>query len=58
MNIFKIARFLEKGNKNMFEVPVREQYAFLNSLGDAKDDIDRSYKQFLCQNYFVPLSWK
>lgn len=57
MNIFIIARFLEQGNKNMFEVPVREQYAYLNSLGDAKDDIDRSYKQFLCQDYFVPL-WK
>lgn len=57
MNIFKITRFLEKGNINMFDISIHEQYAYLNSLGDAKDDIDRSYKQFLCQNYFVPL-WK
>lgn len=57
MNIFKITRLLEKGNKTQFDVPIQEQYAYMNSLGEPKDDIDRSYKQFLCQNYFVPL-WK
>lgn len=57
MNIFKIALLLEKGNKGLFDVPIQEQYAYMNSLGEPKDDIDRSYKQFLCQNYFVPL-WK
>lgn len=57
MNIFKIARFLEKGNKTQFDVAIQKQYAYMNSLGEATDDIDRSYKQFLCQNFFVPL-WK
>ena len=57
MNIFKISRFLEKGNKTQFEVPVQEQYAYMNRLGEPKDDIDRSYKQFLCQDFFCPL-WK
>lgn len=50
-------RFLEKGNKTQFCISVQEQYAYMNSLGEGKDDIDRSYKQFLCQNYFVPC-WK
>lgn len=57
MNIFKIACFLEKGNKSQFDVPIKEQYAYMNSLGRPNNDIDRSYKQFLCQNYFVPF-WK
>lgn len=57
MNIFKITRLLEKGNKTQFDVPILKQYAYMNSLGMPTDDIDRSYKQFLCQNYFVPF-WK
>lgn len=57
MNIFKITRLLEKGNKTQFDVPIQKQYAYMNSLGMPTDDIDRSYKQFLCQNYFVPF-WK
>lgn len=57
MNIFKITRLLEKGNKTQFDVPIQEQYVYMNSLGKPRDDIDRSYKQFLCQNYFVPF-WK
>lgn len=57
MNIFKISRFLEIGNKSLFDIPVQEQLAYFDKLGEARNDIDRSYKQFLCQNYFVPL-WK
>jgi len=57
MNVFKIATFLEFGNKGLFDIPVKKQKAYLKSLGEAKDDIDRSYKQFLCQNLFVP-NWK
>lgn len=53
MNIFKIALLLEQGNKSLFDVPVQEQYANMNSIGQLTDDIDRSYKQFLCQNFFV-----
>ena len=57
MNIFKITRLLEKGNKTQFDIPIQVQYSYMNRLGEPTDDIDRSYKQFLCQNYFVPL-WK
>ena len=49
MNVFKIAKFLQKGNKGYFEVPVNEQLAYLDGLGNASSDIERSYKQFLCQ---------
>lgn len=57
MNVFKIAVWLEKGNKGMFDIPLDEQYAYMDSLGEPKDDIDRSYKQFQCQLYFWPV-WK
>ena len=57
MNVFKIAKFLQKGNKGYFEAPVNEQLAYLDGLGNASSDIERSYKQFLCQEYFVP-TWK
>lgn len=57
MNYFKILRLLEVGNKGLFDIPKEEQKAFLDHLGKARDDIDRSHKQYLCQNFFVPW-WK
>lgn len=54
MNYFKILRFLQFGDKSQFSVPIEEQQAFLESLGEARNDIDRGYKQYLCQNFFVP----
>ena len=57
MNYFKILRFLQRGDKSQFLVSLGEQESFLNSLGEAKDDIDRGFKQYLCQNFFVP-KWK
>ena len=57
MNYFKILRFLQLGDRGAFDVPVEQQRAFLESLGEAKNDIDRGYKQYLCQNFFVP-QWK
>lgn len=57
MNYFKILTFLEKGNKFLFDIPVEEQKKYLKKLGKAKNDIDRSYKQYLCQMLFVP-NWK
>ena len=53
MNYFKILLFLEKGNRDIFTYPKVEQTTFLNSLGEAKDDIDRGYKQYLCQKQLV-----
>ena len=58
MNYFKILLFMEKGNKGLFDFPKKEQMDYLNSLGEAKDDITRGYKQYLCQNEFVKPKWK
>lgn len=58
MNYFKILRFLEQGNRPIFDFPKEEQVAFLKQLGEAKDDIDRGYKQYFCQNQFVRPRWK
>lgn len=52
MNYFKILVFLQRGDKSLFEIPLNKQKAYLGSLGEAKDDIDRGYKQYLCQNFF------
>lgn len=57
MNYFKILRFIQKGDKSQFEASLKDQESFLNSLGEAKNDIDRGLKQYLCQNFFVP-KWK
>ena len=57
MNYFKILRFLQQGDKSLFQVSLDDQKSFLDSLGDARNDIDRGFKQYLCQNFFVP-KWK
>lgn len=57
MNYFKILNILEKGNKDLFGIPVTEQRNFLSSLREPSDDIDRSFLQYSCQNFFVP-KWK
>jgi hypothetical protein len=54
MNYFYILRQLQRGDKGSFDIPVEKQRLFLESLGEAKDDIDRGYKQYRCQNFFVP----
>lgn len=53
MNYFKVLFFLGKSDRDLFGFPRAEQECFLSSLGEAKDDIDRGYKQYLCQNQFV-----
>lgn len=58
MNYFKILLFLEKGNRTQFTYPKEEQKAFIESLGVPGDDIDRGYKQYLCQNQLVRPKWK
>ena len=57
LNHVKILWFLAKGNKTFFDVPKKEQEEYLLSLGQPKNDIDRSFKQYLCQNYFCA-KWK
>ncbi len=58
MNYFKILLFLEKGNRTLFTYPKEEQKAFIEGLGVPGDDIDRGYKQYLCQNQLVRPKWK
>lgn len=57
MTVFKLLNLLQKGNKSCFAIPAEQQLANVKSFAEPKDDIDRSYKQFLCQEYFVP-AWK
>ena len=58
MNYFKVLLFLEKGNRDLFTYPKEEQIKFLEHLGGVGDDIDRAYKQYLCQNQLVRPKWK
>ena len=56
MNPISFLNFIDKYNKHQFDIPINEQMAFLSSLGIPKDDIERSYKQFQCQQFFSPWS--
>ena len=57
MTIIKFLQLLQKGNKSCFDIPEDQQLSYVKIFADPKDDIDRSYKQFLCQELYVPL-WK
>lgn len=50
-------RFLLRGNRTYFDVTSSQQRAFLYSLPEPKDDFERSFFQYKCQNYFAP-KWK
>ena len=54
MKLVKVLFFIDKHNKHQFDIPFEEQATYMSSLGNPKDDIDRSYKQFLCQEFFSP----
>ncbi len=58
MNYFKILLYLEKGDRDLFTYPKEEQMEYLNSLGTPGDDIERGYKQYLCQKQLVHPKWK
>ena len=53
----KVLNLIQYGGKDIFNTEVEEQIKRLNSLKEPKDDIERSYNQFLCQNFFTP-KWK
>ena len=57
MNYFKLMVFIQKGDKDLFGIPVSQQKSFLQKLGALRDDIDRSFKQYQCQNLFTK-KWK
>lgn len=50
MNIFDK---LFVGDKSYFDIPVSEQTKYLESLGTAKDDFERSFKQYKGQVFFM-----
>lgn len=54
MGLVNILFFIDKYNKHQFDIPISDQLAYMESLGAPNDDVDRSYKQFLCQEYFSP----
>lgn len=54
MNTFKLMTWLAKGDKEWSEVPAEEQMAYLQSLKQPMTDIQRSFAQYKCQNYFRP----
>lgn len=47
----KIDSKLQISGRNEFRISVKEQKEYLNSFGEPKDAIERSYYQYLCQNY-------
>lgn len=57
ISIFNILNFFSKVDRTLFDIPATRQKAFLASLKEPRDDIDRSYNQYLCQMLFVP-HWK
>lgn len=57
MNHIEILRFLTRGNKTLFDVPSSVQAIYLDSFPKPKDDIERSFFQYKCQNFFSS-DWK
>ena len=53
MKYVNFLRSLQSGDLSEFETDVEDQKKFINSLGDATDDFDRSIKQYYCQNFFI-----
>lgn len=48
-----ITSFLQHGDKSFYEISKESQESYLNSLGQASNDFERSHNQFLCQCLFV-----
>lgn len=52
MNTFKIMYFLSKGDKSGQDFNYKQQKQFLDSFSDPHNDIERSFYQYKCQNFF------
>lgn len=52
MNAFKLMVWLAKGDKEWSEIPAEEQMMFLHTLQQPTTDIQRSFAQYKCQNFF------
>lgn len=57
MNYFKILVFLQKGDKGYFDIPVSRQKEILIAMPEPRNNIDRGYQQYVCQNILVA-KWK
>lgn len=58
MNISQIiTTIIQRGNKTIFDVSRAEEEVYLKRLGSARNDFERSHKQYICQNFFMP-KWK
>lgn len=57
MNLFKILFYLQRGDKGLFDVSVEEQKNFINKIPDPSNDLERSFAQYICQNYYIA-KWK
>ncbi len=57
MDFFQLSRILQFGDKDYFDIPINKQIDYISCLKQPKDDIERSYCQYLCQCFFSP-SWK
>lgn len=57
MNLFKILVYIQKGDKGLFDVAIDEQKNFINKIPDPSNDIERSFAQYICQNYYIA-KWK
>ena len=57
ISFFFITNLLHIGDRELFDVPVAEQFSFIDSLREPTDGIERSYLQFRCHMFFSP-SWK
>lgn len=49
---YRLARQLQKGAKDFLDVPVVQERAFLSQLPEPTSDVERSYNQYLCQNFY------
>lgn len=54
MGLIDVLNYIDKYNRHQFDIPVAKQVSYMNSLGCPYNDIDRSYKQFQCQQFFSP----
>lgn len=53
MNTNPIMKFLAKGNKWQFDIPIEKQMDFINDLPMPVNDFQRSFNQYKAQMFFV-----
>lgn len=54
MNSFRLMTWLAKGDRGWSDVSSKEQMEYLHSIKCPRTDLERSYAQYRCQNYYRP----